>query len=158
LARLRRLLPYPTRAGTHRSKRSWPMILRTLRLSLLILSTGLPSPTQAQEVPPPVPAEELLPPPTPLAVPALPVPQAVPAPPPQGPACCVPQAEQTHSVHRIKIAEVQEMTTVPRLPIREEIVKVPILATDIEYREEKQTVTVMVAKPRKELREVRSTS
>jgi hypothetical protein len=133
------------------------MFMRVLRLTLLIIVSGLAPLALAQDAPPKVPAEEKLPPeekpipPTPEAAPALPT-----APGEHG--CCAPPVEHTSSVRRIRIAEVQEMTTVPRLPVREEIVKVPFLATDVEYREEKQLVTVMVAKPRQEMREIRSVS
>jgi len=134
------------------------MFARLLRLCLVGGVALLTNLAAAQDAPPQVPAGEKLSPEEKLPPAKVVENPATPAAPSDGPACCTPLVEQTYPVRRIQIAEVQQLTTLPRLPVREEIVKVPFLGTDIEYREEKQTVTVMVPKPRQEMREVRSIS
>jgi hypothetical protein len=95
-------------------------------------------------MPPPVPAQEA----PPIPVVSIPV----------GPSCCVQTVEQTYPVKRVQIAEVQETICLPRLPVREEITKVPFVGVDIEYREERQPVTYLVTRTRIEERPVQSVS
>jgi hypothetical protein len=83
-------------------------------------------------------------------------PPAVPMAP--APDCCTPTVEQTFPVMRIQIVEEQELVTVPRIPVREEVTKVPIWDIDVDYREEKRCCTILVPKPRMEERQVSSVS
>ncbi|MBL8793337.1 MAG: hypothetical protein JNM56_05495 [Planctomycetia bacterium] len=60
--------------------------------------------------------------------------------------CC--PADRTVTVNEVKLVEEQELIAVPQLPVRPVVTRVPIMGVDIEYKEEKRCVTVMVVKPR----------
>lgn len=144
------------------------MFPRMLRFSLLGAWAVLAAFASAQE-----PEGEKVLPPVEKSLPRV-VPDTPPIVPPAAPAtpqtpivslpleaaapCCVPTCEKTFPIKRVQIAEVTEAITVPRLPVREEITKVPFIGTDIEYREEKLLITYLVTKTRTEQREVQSMS
>jgi len=71
---------------------------------------------------------------------------------------CAPSIDCCLPVHRIQIAEEQQLIALPRFNVREEVTKVPFVGVDIEYKEEKRSITVMVPKVRKEERCVSSVS
>jgi hypothetical protein len=132
----------------------FPRLLRCCLVGSWALFVGLATAQEpANKLPPPTPAEER------PAQPALP-PEIVTVPIALDHAdCCAPcDVEQTYPVKRVQIAEVQEAITLPRLPVREEITKIPFVGVGIEYREEKQPITYLVTKVRTELRQVQSMS
>jgi hypothetical protein len=70
---------------------------------------------------------------------------------------CAP-ADRTVTVNEVKLVEEQDLITVPQLPVRAVVTRVPIMGVDIEYKEEKRSVTVMVLKPREVETEVTTIS
>ena len=66
------------------------------------------------------------------------------------PVCPVPLVDQFYQAKRLKLVEEQHLIAKPRLEVREEIADLPTLGIEVEYKEEKQSVTVMVPKPREE--------
>jgi hypothetical protein len=93
---------------------------------------------RAQE---PQPGPEL---PTPQSVPA---PTALPLPPPDTGAPGCPSCGPTITVPRLAVIEEQEAITIPRLNVREEVVG-HAFGPEVDYRDEKRTVTEWVMKPR----------
>lgn len=113
-----------------------------------ILLTTFASAQEPERLPPPA-VEKMLPP----EITAPPVGEVAP-----GEGCSKPMVDQNFPMKKIQIAEDQELIAVPRLPIREEVSKVPFVGLEIEYKEEKRSVTFMMPKPRKEIRHVTSVS
>lgn len=135
-------------ASLNNGERNPSMLRRLLAVSLLVVATFLTAAAPAQENLEKPPAEEKLPEPRAEAKDA----------PVLAPPHCGPTVDLCLPIHKVQIVETQELIAIPRLTIREEVTRVPFVGIDVEYKEEKRTVTIMVPKPRKEERQVMSMS
>ncbi len=106
---------------------------------------------------PPPAAADTLPPPTRLPADALESPAPA-APADNCPAPCPPPLiDKQHSGLKVHLIEEQTLEAVPNVALREVIVRIPTSDLQVEYREEKQRVTVMVLKPREEEQQITTT-